>query len=930
MAIIRMDIDHIGLTKSDFDEMRRNRVGRILVAYGYRPKCRGRWARPGKDDSPSMHVFPHGTWYDHRNPEKNDCSPKALIQWLESQGYSGNPDQLTEAELQIAQNADNFAQPSSTDDKSLWAIHRWNAAKPVKPTDEDSIQAEIHNHQVESVRQYFHGRGLSTQWWSDDHIRVYGLQTAVGMEKTMREQGADLAFAIPMSMWSAKNGVQICGIQRTVLPYQDELAEARYDSRAWRKAGRIMLGNAGFTYIKIPQDPDPSEYGGALSGESLENFLISIGYTGQQRIAVVSEGLESGLSVAQQLPNAIVNVMHSASQMRKVGERLLNLAKPLASDNGLPTIVLVAADHDQGMVGQKAAAFFTRVVRQLGNPVFYLDPAREGEDKFDWNDSLANGRIGEDLLRAVANAEANLESVPLGQNDLALVSRANTVAPLGGEDEEIVHPDCPRPVYSLIGIVRETLGITMNQTTDHTMRLTVGEVSTGVGKSSALANIKAGKSAADKTVICTPQKRDADRIARGNGYDKPKHRRHGRTNRFHEIQEELLDTFFGWTKTDEELVWTSDCTLTTQEQTTYSAASLADLIREATMSVSGPELCYRGMSPSEDPQLGTYSHKSGDMYPNALAAQGHPVAPHCTRECPHGIHAVALFAKSHEKQEELLEQEAMHVGPYQTSRRKDITSAKIRQFLPCPGVYNRLESYQKPVVVATNGTSETDKRLSGGAKHLHYDENPAVFDSREFDWKMREQVLRSSNKKMRSIQNRINHLPQAGSDKQIEKERARLEKILFYLSVVRDGIAFFKDRLDEARYEITNVTIRQFFAENEENIAAFIKAVKWLKKENALPDKPYRASKDSHQMTIPKAFLEYFAEALELKTLYVVGGKVMFFTRTDATQNMLDISRREQSDKPKIRKLTISVWSATPDISIDKITQDSNKMRFHV
>ncbi|MBN6739759.1 toprim domain-containing protein [Acidithiobacillus sp. MC6.1] len=937
MTIILMNIDHVGLDRSDFDEMRRNRVGRILVAYGYRPKGRGRWAHPGKDENSSLHVFPHGTWLDHRNTEENNCSPKALIQWLESQGFHGDPDQLTDTEIRIAQNSDNFAATvSSGDDKSLWAIHRWQSAKPVEEIQEDSIQAEIHNHNVESVKQMFYGRGLSTAWWTPDTIRVYGLQTAVGMEKTLREQGADLAFSVPMKKLDTETkSIKICGIQRTAIPHQDELPEAEYNPKAWRKIGRVMLGHAGFSHMKIPQDPDPSGYGGTLLGESQKEFLISIGYTGQQNIIVISEGLESGLSVAQQLPNASVDVTHSAGHMRSMAKQLLDNGQSIPSKGfSNPAIVLVAVDHDPGMIGQKAAAFLTRTIQRLGNSVFYLDPALPGEEKVDWNDSLVNGRMADDLLRAVQTAEKNLQAVPLGQTELAKASQANTVISLDSvENDEVVQSDCPRPVYSDIGITREELKNAIDRTVDHTMGLFMGEITTGVGKTTELAKLHIRTSAADKTIISTPQKRDASRIAEGDGY-KRKYQRHGRQNRIDEISNgELLAAFCGWTQRDEDLVWTDDCTLKTKEYSVYSAESLEDLIREASIDVSdspfaddapGMCMCYRTKHAEEDPQLGTHSHKNGDFYPDALASQGHAVAPHCTQECPHGIHAVALLAKSREKQEELLDQEAMHIGPYQTCHRKNIQNAKIRQFFPCMAIYNRLESQRKQVVVCTNGTLERDKAFAGGAKHIHYDENPDVFESREFDWRMREQALRGCNKKMKSIKNHMEHLPQA------DKDRAKLGKILSNLSVVRDGIAFFKDQLDEAKNEITNVTIEQFFANNVENVAKFIRAVKWLKKEKSLPDKPYRAKKESHQVTIPKVFLEYFAEALELKTLYVVGGKIMFYTQTDATWKMLDIRERLKPEKPRIKKLTISIWSATPDISIDMITPNGNKKKFHV
>ncbi|MDA8114247.1 MAG: hypothetical protein M0Z43_05925, partial [Acidithiobacillus sp.] len=397
-----------------------------------------------REDSPSLVIWQTGFWYDHRGGERGGAT--SLMQHLqEVRGLvpDARQGELSEAEwLALCQGRSSARSRSTLSPAQAelrWSQLDWGSASRGHvsgcrmPTDADRM---VSLEQQASVLDYLRSRGLSTQWCRTGIIGTRLLQDTE-IERKQQDQGADFLFGIPYWPFAHflpgtrehPNVDRMCGMQRTFL------AHAVDDYHPVRKIGRAMMGPAGMTRIDVPANPDPQGRGWGASDTTILHLLAQ-----GKKLIYYSEGLESGVSVAQQT-GGILHVLWSTAGYKNLAEAILDLDADALPPADPDEVHVLLVDRDKNREGEKAAAYLGRTLEAIGRRVLYLLPlppsaiaatlqpsaalqsaalyprdSQAANDNCwfgDWDDVLTEGRMDAVLQQAILDAAENLRHAPL-------------------------------------------------------------------------------------------------------------------------------------------------------------------------------------------------------------------------------------------------------------------------------------------------------------------------------------------------------------------------------------------------------------------------------------------------------------------------------------------------------------------------------------
>lgn len=715
----------------------------IALSFGakLRHECHGgvRAEFPGDHHAPSLVIWSTGFWYDHRGGDKGGTLElhDHLSGWRGLTQISSGPvlDDAAFRELWRASYGFRRAtNPEAGQD-------RWNQLSWA-PGD-----------QQETVFQYFHYRGLHTDWCYPEVIRTRNLQNTE-IEQQHAQLGADFLFAVPYHPYSRflparerdPHWDRISGMQRTFLAHPvDEYHPAR-------KTGRAMAGPAGMSRIVVPTPA--MEPNARIEADFLA--LAALAPDARKRL-FYSEGLESGLTVGQ-VAGGILHCLWSSTGFKKLAEAILDSEGAILPDDP-ESVHILLVDRDPNRAGENAAQYLYRTLRLVGRRVlFLLPPAPEGVEGWvgDWNDVLMEGRMATALPQAIAESEKNLQEAPIVPTDFGW--------------EKIERIERPK-IFKGIEDVRahiETRGYLNRMLPQENAQ--GGELyvdTTGAGKTSHLARLQP-PTWAKKTCITTPQRRDAQRIAKKNHEnDGEFFPRNSRTNTM--AHEHDTAAIIGDAVDDaRHMLWTND---------SNHRVSRADYV--FALKSNALPACYRNALPLLTiTEKGIASFAKGEMHPDQLAAQRQGTRQECTR-CPHGKAADIRFRAEQKPQEakiilEELDQLETYRGNYYEENQEtaSVQSAPLRFFLPCPAELNRQFSYREEIVCTTTQCLDKDKRLLGQMENIHQDEEPELTETVTIDSKKMHEFGLTLRRAIAKTEKKI------ASNRTEEPERKKLEKEL--------------------------------------------------------------------------------------------------------------------------------------------------------
>lgn len=825
------------------------------------------------EDNPSLSLFQNGFWYDFRGGAvKGRGGTRELRDHLiyrgfrEIPGAGDMPDEDFERMFrQMDRRKKTRLSPAFVAD--IWSRMLWGA--PPKPHDRTSAQAWTRKHQEsidqkESTTEYFTSRGLKTDWCHPDIIRTRPLvDSASKLEKEMSEAGADFAACLPYYDISAffspeKDLTKIptkTGMQRIFLQHGD----GNYLPAC--KISRAMAGSAGVTPIVLP----PAKTS-PIQPDTMMRLLSQLDNVDKPVFNHFCEGLETGLSPAQFMGGKLF-VLWSRSGFS-------NLADFFMQAENLPAqkpneIDLIWVDRDISRDGEVAAAKLAFACAATGRRMLYLLPPLPPDTPDwtgDWNDVLVEGRMDDALAHAIKNSKTNLDQAPIKKKEEPSITLPS------GEQKPIIVP-IKREVRRILGDIQVQRLIMRSQGVNTSLVNSIEEFSTGMGKSSMLTEIQ-GR-ADRKTLLHTPQRRDADQLYRGakrknNDY----YPRHSRTDIMaddDDMRSMILSRLHA-----QPVFWLDD-----GDYRGDSRAIKADLQKNTLPS------CYRTHARADN-QAETIEGtliKNGETHAELLSQKNHGCGEECAI-CPHGQVAHILIqaerAKTPEEAQEFLDdlENSVHrLAPYHPiNGGKASENATLGQFLPCAMQINRMRSYTEEVVVSTSSMADVDVRMLNSAKQIYADENFETMLSMHVTVNhVRESIVGLQywidQTKGDLKQKRQN--PESERDPEVENKL--LDKIKFFQQILK-FYKFLNDHyLDPIQCPDKDATLAQFPAlfhskEVQETIVKpYLKAMKKLNINHIAPWERYRPANHAaytRAKTVPTAFAKNLLLAIHDDNLF--------------------------------------------------------------
>ncbi len=900
-----------------------------------------------REDSPSLVIWQTGFWYDHRGGERGGAT--SLVQHLqEVRGLVPDARQgdLSEAEwLALCQGRSNARSRSTLSPAQAelrWSQLDWGSASRGHvsgcrvPTDADRM---VSLEQQASVLDYLRGRGLSTKWCRTGIIGTRLLQDTE-VERKQQDQGADFLFGIPYWPFAHflpgtrehPNVDRMCGMQRTFL------AHAVDEYHPVRKTGRAMMGPAGMTRIDVPVDSHGDGRGWGASDTTILQLLAQ-----GKKLIYYSEGLESGVSVAQQT-GGILHVLWSTAGYKKLAEAILDLDADALPPADPDEVHILLVDRDKNREGEKAAAYFGRTLESIGRRALYLLPpppsaiaatlqpsaalqsaalyprdSQAANDNCwfgDWDDVLTEGRMDAVLQQAILDAAENLRHAPLHTpEDIA-----------SGESLRAI-PVVPRPQLKAIHEVRIEMDM-REYRRKHREAVDLQGVwtnvdSTGAGKTRMLSKLAAPDGDKDHTVISTPQRRDTNRILETNrDQDGTYYLRNSRTNSIADEEDLKILILDRLDAVNGKPLWTRDSDFVADAET----------IRQKIADNTLPG-CYRNhlQEGVQMDLIGALSQENGDMHPDILTHQHHGCGKECAR-CPHGCVAQTLIHALQKPDEadvimEELDAPVKNLGPYPAfGQNISVAKATLGQFLPCASQLNRLLSYQEKAVCTTTALLQCDKRLFSQSTEIRQDEMPALIDTQEIGWKAFQEARAATDYWINSMRFQLSQTPDTPENRKLRKTLqqsiASTEKVMLtnrflyrhFLDVMADEKPMSAENL--AAWINTKKVQRKI-------VQPFLKSIRAQKiQHEALFEQPYFPSADSRKKIVPTVFAKHLAQALEYGSLFFIEGadgsiadrKILLYFPTAFGEELI-LSHAGESKK------RIEVYTATPDMVLTEMSK---------
>ncbi|MEB8489046.1 hypothetical protein OW567_03845 [Acidithiobacillus ferriphilus] len=904
------------------------------------------------EDSPSLVIWSTGFWYDHRGGERGGAT--SLMQHLqEVRGLVPDARQgdLSEAEwlafCQGRSSARSRSTLSPAQAELRWSQLDWGLASRGHvsgcrvPTDADR---EVCTEQQASVLDYLRSRGLSTQWCRTGIIGTRLLQDTE-IERKQQDQGADFLFGIPYWPFAHflpgtrehPNVDRMCGMQRAFL------AHAVDDYHPVRKIGRAMMGPAGMTRIDVTADPlaggspDPQGRKWGASDTTILQLLAQ-----GKKLIFYSEGLESGVSVAQQT-GGILHVLWSTSGYKNLAEAILDLDADALPPADPDEVHILLVDRDKNRDGEKAAAYLGRTLEAIGRRVLYLlppqpvvqrtanvlqtadapsaavlqDPGADHDEWFgDWDDVLTEGRMDDALRQAITDATENLRHAPLHTPEDVASGEALRAIPV-----------VPRPQLKAIHEVRIEMDmreyLRKHMDAADLQGVWTNVDSTGAGKTRMLSKLPAPEGDKDHTVISTPQRRDTNRIIDTNrDQDGTYYMRNSRTNSIADEEDLKILILDRLDAVNGKPLWTRDSDFVADAET----------IRQQIADNTLPG-CYRNHL-QEGVQMdlaGAFSQENGDMHPDILTHQHHGCGQECAR-CSHGCVAQTLIHALQKPDEaeailEELDAPVKNLGPYQVHGQNiAVTKATLGQFLPCASQLNRLLSYAEKAVCTTTALLQYDKRLFSQATEIRQDEMPALMDTQEIGWKVFQEARAATDYWINSMRFQLAQTPDTPENqkqrKTLQQSIVSTEKVMLtyrflyrhFLDVMADEKPMSAERLTP--WINTKKVQRKI-------VQPFLKSIRAQKiQHEALFEQPYFPSADSRKKIVPTVFAKHLAQSLEHGSLFFIEAvdgsiadrKILLYFPTAFGEELI-LSHVGASKK------RIEIYTATPDMVLTEMSK---------
>ncbi len=904
-----------------------------------------------REDSPSLVIWQTGFWYDHRGGERGGAT--SLMQHLqEVRGLvpDARQGELSEAEwLALCQGRSSARSRSTLSPAQAelrWSQLDWGSASRGHvsgcrmPTDADRM---VSLEQQASVLDYLRSRGLSTQWCRTGIIGTRLLQDTE-IERKQQGQGADFLFGIPYWPFAHflpgtrehPNVDRMCGMQRTFL------AHAVDDYHPVRKIGRAMMGPAGMTRIDVPANPDPQGRGWGASDTTILHLLAQ-----GKKLIYYSEGLESGVSVAQQT-GGILHVLWSTAGYKNLAEAILDLDADALPPADPDEVHVLLVDRDKNREGEKAAAYLGRTLEAIGRRVLYLLPpppsaiaatlqpsaalqsaalyprdSQAANDNCwfgDWNNVLTEGRMDSVLRQAITDAAENLRHAPLHTpEDIA-----------NGEALRSI-PVVLRPQLKAIHEVRIEMDmreyLRKHMDASDLQGVWTNVDSTGAGKTRMLARLPAPEDNKDHMVISTPQRRDTNRILETNrDQDGTYYLRNSRTNSIADegdIKNLILDRLDA---VDGKPRWTRDSDFITD----------ADTIRQQIADNTLPG-CWRSKLQSgvQMDLTGAFSQENGDMHPDILTHQHHGCGKECAR-CPHGIVAQTMIRALQKPDEaetilEELDAPVKNLGPYPAfGQNIAVAKAILSQFLPCASQLNRLLSYQEKAVCTTTALLQYDKRLFSQSTEIRQDEMPTLMDTQEIGWKVFQEARAATDYCINSMRFQLAQTPDTAENQKLRKTLqqsiASTEKVMLtYRFLYRHFLDVMADEKPMSAESLTAwISTKKV---QRKIVQPFLKSIRAQKiQHEAMFEQPYFPSADSRKKIVPTVFAKHLAQALEHGSIFFVEGadgsiadrKIVLHFPTAFGEELI-LSHAGASKK------RIDIYTATPDMVLTEMSKQVNE-----
>ncbi|WP_414041481.1 toprim domain-containing protein [Acidithiobacillus sp. M4-SHS-6] len=922
----------------------------IAIRFGarIRPESHGGVRCDFREDSPSLVIWSNGYWYDHRDQKRGGTVD--LVQHLqESRGLIPTEQgELTDEEWQVlsAQRGGARSRSSLTPARAEWQwaqlMHgkdstrdlgifqkKTTANKVLQPTvawpaPDDPHGAFVSSppdprcvgkEQLETTREYFRLRKLSTQWFQPGIIGTRPLQDTE-QEREQQDKGADFLFANPywpfahffplgLRTHTTLDTDRISGMQRTFLSHPQD------DYHPAKKTGRAMSGPAGMTQITVPLDPQ---------GCRVET-IAKLTSTGERRV-FYAEGLETGLSVTQQ-SGGLLNVLWSTAGYKNLTETILDLDGKVMDQVASEEIHILLVDRDPSQAGEKAAAYLAHTLRRIGRQVLYLlPPPPDGDPDWcgDWNDVLIEGRMDAALQAAIRDADENLQKAPLYWPE---------------DDPASDGPIRPIPVQSR-DVLQDTHAarcqIDMREyhrkhTPDDDLQgVHVNVDTTGLGKTRLLSHLPAPENRQDHLLIATPQRRDATRIIQDHRTrDDSYYQRNSRTNVIADedtIKNMIADRLDASTAP---IVWTRDA----------HYVAHADTLQKDMAENTLPS-CYRTVLEGgvQMDLAGALSQQNGELHPDILTHQKHGCNKECA-VCPHG-RVAQILVRAEQKPDEAdeilseLDNPVKNLGPYRCAGTENkVQKATLSQFLPCPMQLNRLLSYQEKAVCTTTALAQHDKRLFAQATEIRQDEMPLLMDSQELNWKIFQEAKAATDYWIKDLQFRLSQTPSDTPEnikirKSLTQSIASMQKVILFYRFLFDHFLNVMDddkRMTPEQFTAfinTKKVYRRF-------VKPFLKSIKAQKiQHEALFEQPYYPSPESHRKIVPTVFVKHLAEALQHGSVFFLEGfsiadrKILLYFPTEIGEE-LKLSFAGECKK------RIEIYTATPDLVLVEMSKKVNE-----
>lgn len=867
----------------------------IAVAFGAKlhRECHGgvRAAFPGeRRDSPSLVIFPTGHWYDHRGGDRGGTLE--LAEHLGRRGFTqdGSAPRLDDASFRHLWRG---VRSYGLQNKSQRDYEKdWSTTLVWAPGDFQ-----------DSVLEYFHYRGLRTDWCNSNIIRARSLLQNSEVEQQAQVSGADFCFAVPyydfakfLPSRDPGSWEHISGMQRTFLAHPLD------DYHPARKIGRAMTGPAGMTRIEVPAPT-------AIEDDTLRPALLALLMLAPdpKKRRFYSEGLETGLSVAQ-IAGGRLHCLWSTSGIKNLAEKLMETEGALIPDSNGDDVHILLVDKDKKRGGENAMRKLFEVFRILGRHVLFLLPQTPGpeEEWFgDWNDVLLEGRMDAALPWAIEHSLENAQDAP--------------IVPFSDGIEDIEKIERPQ-VFKEVQAARDyiqTRGQLERHRTEKALRVNID--TTGLGKTSFLASDYQAPATAKKTGIVTPQRRDAKRIAEQNakngGAFFP---RNSRTNIM--ASEGDSQSILEYAVHDiPHLLWTNDSNYRVSHTDFVSALEYFKL-----------PACYRNeLAMLTVTEKGIASFSKGETHPEQLAAQRQGVRPECTR-CPHGKVADIYYRaeqKPREADEILQELDAPehYRGPFfEGNTEKQVIEAPLRFFAPCASELNRRFSYREKAVCTTTQCLDKDKRLLAQTDNIQHDEEPPLVESVTLGWKNVSEHIIATRKWSEKAKKKLE------SKHTKEPEKKRLEKELEMAKCTYEIMAFLSDNFLRAAPKYTPEDMEKLLESIEvqqEIVQPFLQAVLHSVEHQAPFEAPYfeeNADADACRY-IPPVLARALAESLENHSYAFINGESAQMICTFPTEYGLLLKNTKENKK------SLTIYSATPSrVIYELMDRDENFVDDHV